>query len=386
MTPQAPRGMSFALLGSALLVIAGAAAFVTATQHRPMDSKSADQIIEVTATGCQPNQVTLPGGRRRFEIVNASDRTIEWEILKDVFVLAERENIAPGFRSQLEVPLAPGDYQMTCGLLSTPRGQLTVTASDEASAAASNVTLRAFLGPLSEYKVYVALQSKQAVTAAQALQAAITAQDLSAAQQAWVKARLFYRRIEPVAQKLSDLENAIDPQAAYLTAREEDAGFTGYHRLEYQLFGLKSLNGAEAVAQALVQDLEQLSTRLKAMPLTPQMLVALPQELAAQLAQGVLVQGENPYSQTDLPEIAASFEGLSKLIEVIAPIISPAAPDLSQRITQKLTDARADLVQITASNPPSYAHVQQDEKSQLISRLNDLSASLLQIPSLIGGL
>jgi iron uptake system EfeUOB component EfeO/EfeM len=52
--------------------------------------------VAINAKSCEPNELTVPAGRSIFEIVNNSDRTVEWEILDGVMVLEERENIAPG--------------------------------------------------------------------------------------------------------------------------------------------------------------------------------------------------------------------------------------------------------------------------------------------------
>ena len=80
--------------------------------------------ITVTRTGCEPAAVTVPSGRTVFRIRNDSQRSVEWEILKGVMVVEERENILPGFVQSLTATLDPGDYQMTCGLLSNPKGTL----------------------------------------------------------------------------------------------------------------------------------------------------------------------------------------------------------------------------------------------------------------------
>ncbi|HEY0276237.1 MAG TPA: cupredoxin domain-containing protein, partial [Paenirhodobacter sp.] len=138
------RHLYWAVAAAACLAIAGGAAFYYATLKNAAASRGqkADRVVTITANACEPMQISVPGGRRSFEIVNASDRPIEWEILDGVMVLAERENIAPGFRAGLTVQLQPGTYDMACGLLSNPRGTLTVIPSDEATQAASEVTLR----------------------------------------------------------------------------------------------------------------------------------------------------------------------------------------------------------------------------------------------------
>lgn len=84
--------------------------------------------VTVTAEGCEPMTLTVAPGKTRFMIKNTSQRAVEWEILKGVYVVEERENIAPGFTQKLTAKLEPGSYEMTCGLLSNPRGKLIVSA------------------------------------------------------------------------------------------------------------------------------------------------------------------------------------------------------------------------------------------------------------------
>ena len=385
MTAAPPKGTKLALLGSLALAVAGGAAFVYASQQKPARSSNADQTVRVSATSCEPNAISVPGGRRSFDIVNVSDRTIEWEILNGVMVVAERENIAPGFTTTLEVQLAPGDYAMTCGLLSNPRGTLTVTPSDEASAAAANLTLRQFLGPLSEYKVYLTLQGNQAVKAAEALRDSIASGDVAAAQEAWRQARLPYRRIEPLAHRLSDLERRIDPLAAYLEARETDPEFSGYHRLEHQLFAKNSVEGLEPVADQLVTDLTALVARLKEMPLDPQLLIALPGEMSAQIATGQVPAGENLYAGNDLQELSASLDGIGKLSGLLAQALGAADPELARQIDQQLQKMRTDLDQIAATSPATYADVSAAQKKQLGADLTTFAETLARVQPVVGG-
>ncbi len=121
-------GLALAVL---LLLAAGAAFYYASRVSDKARHANADGKIRVAinARNCEPNELTVPAGRSVFEIVNQSDRTVEWEILDGVMVLEERENIAPGFRQMITAKLAPGEYQITCGLLSNPRGKLTVTPS-----------------------------------------------------------------------------------------------------------------------------------------------------------------------------------------------------------------------------------------------------------------
>ncbi len=82
--------------------------------------------VGISDEACQPMQLTVQRGKTQFLIKNNSGRTVEWEILKGVYVVEERENIAPGFSQKLTARLEPGKYEMTCGLLSNPHGVLIV--------------------------------------------------------------------------------------------------------------------------------------------------------------------------------------------------------------------------------------------------------------------
>lgn len=94
-------------------------------------SAQADELpqvkVSVTDKQCQPMTMNLPAGKTQFIIKNDSMRALEWEILDGVMVVAERENIAPGFYQKMTVNLEPGEYQTTCGLLTNPRGTLSVS-------------------------------------------------------------------------------------------------------------------------------------------------------------------------------------------------------------------------------------------------------------------
>lgn len=103
-----------------------------AVQASALDGGALEPIaITVTKSGCVPTSVSIESGKTTFKITNESSRAMEWEILKGVMVVEERENIVPGFVQTLTATLDPGEYQMTCGLLSNPKGILKVTASTE---------------------------------------------------------------------------------------------------------------------------------------------------------------------------------------------------------------------------------------------------------------
>ena len=142
-------------IGIAFVAVLAALVVVLAIYAYGLRGKAAGNLPEgavavtITSTACEPNALTVPAGRVTFAVTNKSDRVLEWEILDGVMVVEERENIAPGFVQTLNARLEAGTYAITCGLLSNPRGTLTVTPVAGAPAAKAPELVQ-FVGPAAE--------------------------------------------------------------------------------------------------------------------------------------------------------------------------------------------------------------------------------------------
>ena len=164
-------------------------------------------MITLTDSGCDPAKVETVAGKNTFNIKNESKRAVEWEILRDVMVVDERENILPGFAQTLTANLDAGDYAMTCGLRSNPKGILTVAATNEAPAKPSPMDL---VGPIAEYKLYVKKEVDVLVAETRKLTDAVKAGKLAEAQKVYAPAHQHYERIEPIAELFNDLDGSMD--------------------------------------------------------------------------------------------------------------------------------------------------------------------------------
>jgi len=377
--------MPLAVAGAAVLAAAGAGLFYYATRTAVGPERGDVHKVVVGQRTCDPADFTVPAGRVTFEIHNASDRPIEWEILDGVMVVEERENIAPGFHSLLTAKLKPGTFEITCGLLSNPRGRLVVTpsAASEGERVAPPVT--AFIGPLSEFKVYLARQSNALVAAAETLGLAVKSGDVDAARAAWLDARLPYKRMEAVTGRIADLENAIDPLPDYLEKREDDPAFTGFHRIEYGLWQQGTTEGLAPVADKLVADVAALKTRLRAMKLAPEDLAGTAARQAERLGDSQIVAGEDRWSGADLAGIAASLEGIAKGAGLLAPLVSDAAPAVSARYEESLAAARALLGTYAAADGyPPYGTLDGEARERLAAAFTALGAAIAAMNPTIG--
>ncbi|RCS23442.1 iron uptake system protein EfeO [Phyllobacterium salinisoli] len=323
-------------LALALLLLVGAGtAFYYASRVSSEARKAASggaTVVTITDKTCDPNELTVPAGRTSFQIVNRSDRAVEWEILDGVMVVEERENIAPGFSQTLNARLEPGEYQITCGLLSNPRGKLVVTPSATASADAARPQLTAFIGALAEYKLFLAAGTNDLVQAAGDLADAVKSGNLDEARRLYEPARAAYARIAPVSEIFSDLDTAIDARADYFEKREADPAFGGLHRIEYGLFAQNSTEGLAPVADKLVADVATLQGRIHDMRIPPEKMIGGAASLINRFAVAGPDQDEDRYAHTDLDSFFADLVGVRKIVDLMRPVAQKANGDLMAAI------------------------------------------------------
>ena len=384
-----PRALRWAVAGSVIVMIAAGGLFYYASQLAAAKRKVHGNEVTVTIHphSCEPNALTVPAGFNSFRIVNASERAVEWEILDGVLVVEERENIAPGLSQVINATLAPGDYAITCGLLSNPRGTLhvTPTAASEASARARPAMV-AFIGPLSEFRVYLSSQGNVLIKAVDALSQAIATGDLAQAQALYVPAREAYQRLAPAAQRLAELDNSINARADYFEKREQDPGFIGFHRLEYGLFEQRSTQGLTPIAQQLQANSVLLKQQLLAQSLPPEQLVSIVARTLHNLADTRAGSGEEErYSHIDLNGFAANLQVTHKVVDLLRPLLTKNNADLLRTIDDASAALDAELDGLkTPQGFHTYDTVSAGQRQQISHKAKALADALDGIDPALG--
>lgn len=383
------RALQFAVAGSVVLMIAAGAMFYFASQaaqKKRVANAGNETVVTIHAKNCEPNSITVPAGKNAFRIVNASDRAVEWEILDGVLVVEERENIVPGLSQIINANLQPGDYAITCGLLSNPRGTLHVTPTAESDAAAkARPSMVAFIGPLSEYRVYLSTQSGALIRTVNDLQQAIDSGDLAQAQKAYAPARAAYQRIAPAAQRLSELDNAINARADYYEKREQDAGFGGFHRIEFGLFSQKSVNGLAPVVQKLQADIASLKQQLLAQSIAPEQLASMVVRNMRSIAEVRSNGEEERYSHLDVNGFAANLEGTRKVIDLLRPLLTKTSGEVLKKIDTASTALDDQLLMLkTADGFKPYDQVTTEQRQQIADKAKALADALDGIDPALG--
>ncbi|WP_085709986.1 MULTISPECIES: iron uptake system protein EfeO [unclassified Pseudomonas] len=390
-TPQAspPRALRWAVAGSVVVMIAAGGLFYYASKMAAAKRQHNhdEVVVNIHPGSCEPNELSVPAGRASFRIVNRSDRAVEWEILDGVLVIEERENIAPGLSQVINANLQPGDYAITCGLLSNPRGVLHVTPTAASDAAAkAKPSMVAFVGPLSEFRVYLATQGSALIRAVTALNQAINSGDLAQAQAAYLPARAAYQRLAPAAQRLAELDNSINARADYFEKREQDPAFVGFHRIEYALFQQRNLDGLAPIAERLLGDVNTLKQQLLAQSLPPEQLVEILVRNLNTLADVRAASGEEErYSHGDLNGFAANLETAHKVVELLRPLLTKSAADLLPKIDSALADFDNTLNSFKVKDGyASYDTVSGEQRKQIADKAKTLADALDGIDPALG--
>ncbi len=303
---------------------------------------SAPVTVTITDKGCEPASLSVHPGKTVFKIKNASRRVVEWEILKGVNVVEERENIIPGFVQTVTTTLEAGRYDITCGLLSNPKGALTVAAADGAASVQAAISPMDLVGPLADYKAYVAGEVDTLAAQTKTFTDAVKAGKLDEAMALYAPTRQHYERIEPIAELFSDLDTSMDSREDDFELKAKDPKFTGFHRIEKALFADKSTAGLAPLADKLMADADDLKSRIAGLTITPKSMVGGAAALIEEVASKKISGEEDRYSRTDLWDFQANVDGAQKILDLLDPLVAKRNPDLVARVRDNF--ARIDEI------------------------------------------
>ncbi|MXP48649.1 iron uptake system protein EfeO [Pantoea sp. Eser] len=340
--------------------------------------------VSVNDKQCEPMTLIVKAGKTQFLIKNNSQKALEWEILKGVMVVEERENIAPGFSQKLTANLQAGEYEMTCGLLSNPKGELVVEAGDAAAKSAPSERMQ-LVGPISAYKEYVTEQVNQLVSGTQAFTDAVKAGDVEKAKALFAPTRQYYERIEPIAELFSDLDGSIDAREDDYEKKAEDPKFTGFHRLEKALFADHSTEGMAGCADQLNKDVKDLQTRISELAFPPAKVVGGAAGLIEEVASSKISGEEDRYSHTDLWDFQANVDGAQKIVELLRPMVSQANPQLLAKINGNFKKVDAILSKYrTKTGFSSYEKLTSADRNALKGPITALAEDLSLLRGTLG--
>lgn len=291
--------------------------------------------VTITAAhGCSTDRREFRAGAVTFEIENKDATAVsEVELLSGQRIVGEKENIPPGFSGAFAVYVPAGTYTLYCPGAQPERTTLTVTGKAKEP---GDETVAALLATATKrYGAYVSTQVSALLTAATNLAHSLHGGSLAAAQRAYMLARPFYEKIEPVAESFVVGNDSID---ADIDAREGDvpaAKWRGFHRIEQALFQQRTLAGLGRYGDTLVADVRRLARLTDGLRYQPTELANGAQELLDEVASSKITGEEERYSRIDLLDVASNDEGAEQAFAQLQPALERIDGSLAATIVDR---------------------------------------------------
>ncbi|GHJ45772.1 lipoprotein [Catellatospora sp. TT07R-123] len=280
--------------------------------------------VKATDTACEVGRVENAAGTVTFNVTNSGAKVTEFYVYAaGDRVMGEIENIAPGLTRELKVELAAGTYETACKPGMTGKG---IRGAFKATGSAAPLTADAKLAEATaSYQRYVQSQTAALLPKTEEFVAAVKAGDVAKAKALFPVVRTYWERIEPVAEIFGDLDPKIDGRAEVI---EEGMAFTGFHRLEQDLWEKNDISKSGPIADQLLVDVKEIVAKADAEKLSPLQLANGAKELLDEVASGKITGEEDRYSHTDLWDFAANVEGSKAAVQALRPTLEERAPEL----------------------------------------------------------
>ena len=363
-------------------VLAGTA--LVSCQAKESESGATEFTVDAKDDSCEVSSLDAKTGQNSFSITNNGSKVTEFYVYGEGDrVLGEVENIAPGVTRKLIVQIQqPGTYQTACkpGMVGDGiRKDLKVSGD-----AVSVDTEGKFKQAADEYKRYVSSQTEALVAATEAFVAAIKKGDINAAKAQFPTSRVYYERIEPVAESFpNDLDPRIDLREADL---EPGQKWTGFHRLEKDLWVTGLQPDTNAIADQLVADVKELNDGVKAdtFKIDSTQIAGGAQGLLDEIATSKITGEEDIFSHTDLWDFSANLQGSQTAVASVRPILDERDAELGKRVDQRFEEVEALLEKYRRGDGfVFYDTVTEDQRKELANAIDALSKEVSQVQGVI---
>lgn len=381
------RASTMVAVGASAVAIVGVAAGCSSSSTSSDNDTSSGVktvSVEMTNDGCKVTPDKVDAGPITFEIKNTNAAAVsEVELLQDGKILAERENIAPGMAAtSFSHKLDGGTYQIYCPGATNEKTTFTVTGQ---AAKATGSVADQLAAAATEYKQYVIGQVNNLTTATEALVAAVNAGDINAAKDAYIKARPFYERIEPIAGTFCangatdcSTDNAVNLDVA-IDARPDALGpgdtWQGFHVIEKQLWQANNLDGMKPVAATLLTNVKELQRLVNDPSFTvkPADIINGAGDLLDEVSTSKLTGEEEAYSRIDFVDMHANIEGSQQAFAIVKPALNEIDPQITATIQQAFDRVNALIDSFRDPNGPGgfkpFTAVTEQQKREMAAAI-----------------
>jgi len=391
--PRRRRGATAAVLAASLALVAsgcassgsGSGAKGSTGAAAAAGDKSSTVKIQITSQGCEPKPASVPAGAVEFDITNSGAAAVTEAELRTndkAHILGEQENLTPGLSGGFSLTVRPGTYKVNCPGASQPDWTFKVTGTAAGPDWQSNPQLTS---AVQGYGTYVKQNTADLVTHTQSFCQAISSGNMNQAKELYTPARMYYEKIEPVAEVWGSLDISIDGRWENpVTVKSQ---FTGFHRIEQMLWQDKSLNGTAAMCSQLVKNEQQLNTLVGSAQYNPLEMASGATDLINEAGTNKISGEEERYSNTDLPVFEANVQASMQVIDLLSPYLQAKAASTVSLIKQRHDAVESLLTKYKASpgyentGYVDYSTVTKTDRKRLSAAVNALAEAMSKVSS-----
>ena len=369
---------------AALLALAAAGC---AGSHKAAGSSAAARAstvtIDLTPRGCTPRPARIASGQVTFKVTNKNAGAVSEAELRTSdleHILGEQENLTPGLSGGFTLNVAPGRYTINCPGASRPHWTLTVAGTATGPGWPSSPQLSA---AVTGYSRYVDQNAAALVARSQAFCQAISQGNLTQAKLLYPQARVYYERIEPVAEIWGSLDTQIDGR--WENPVTVASQFMGFHKLEQLMWEDNTLAGAPQLCAGLVAHEQQLLKLVRTAQYNPLEMASGATDLINEAATSKISGEEERYSNTDLPVFQANVQGAMEVVSLLRPYLKQKAPALVPLIERRNSSVTKALAGYRAAPGydgtgfVEYSTVLDSQRQQLAAQVNALAEAMSRI-------
>ena len=381
------RRLSLLLAGP---VIAGTT-LAGCTSNSPSDAGNGELTVTSTATECQVSANSAPSGTVVFKVKNTGNEVTEFYLLASdgLRIVGEIENITPQLTRDLVVQVPPGKYYTSCKPGMVGNGiQAAFTVTDSGKKLEATGDDKALITTATGlYASYVKDQTDKLLSGTESFVKAYKAGDFAKARALYAPTRIYWERIETVAESFGDLDPSMDAREADL---EPGQKWTGWHKIEKDLWppktGYTALTAAErnSVADQLLKDTRTLHSRTRTQTYTVDGMGNGSKGLLDEVATGKVTGEEETWSHTDLWDFQGNVDGAKVAFENLRPILTKKDPALETSVATKFTALQKVLDKHRKGDGfKLYTELSKTEIKELSDAVNALSEPLSKVTAAV---